>query len=157
MLAVSDALDRGMFGPGTLNETMRRRSIYFFIKRSRLIPLMVLFDGPDALQSAASRPSTTTAPQAMALMNHPQVRAYAHAFAQRLLPRADKSPAEAVRVGYRLALGRLPADDELADTMTFLREQTEGYRSGGKPNALELALADFCQALMSLNEFVFID
>jgi mono/diheme cytochrome c family protein len=157
MLAVSGGLDQTMFGPGTLNESHRRRSIYFTIKRSQLIPMMILFDGPDTLQSMPSRPSTTTAPQAMALMNHPQVRAYARAFGQRLLPPDKGSLAEAVRTGYLLALGRLPGQDELAETLAFLQRQAASYRAGGKQEALELALADFCQALMSLNEFVYVD
>ena len=50
MLAVRGLLDRRMFGPGTLDEDQQRRSIYFTVKRSQLIPMMVLFDAPDALQ-----------------------------------------------------------------------------------------------------------
>ena len=66
MLAASGPLDETMFGPGTLDEGQRRRSIYFTIKRSQLIPLMVLFDAPEPLQGVAARPSTTIAPQALA-------------------------------------------------------------------------------------------
>src|SRR5262249_34802107 len=123
MLAVSGSLDQTMFGPGTLKEDHRRRSIYFTIKRSQLTPLMILFDGPDTLQSMPNRPSTTTAPQAMALMNHPQVRAYARTLGQRLLPSDNGSLTDAVRTGYRLALGRLPGQDELAETLAFLQVQ----------------------------------
>jgi hypothetical protein len=36
ILAVTGALDAKMFGPGTLDPTMKRRSIYFQIKRSQL-------------------------------------------------------------------------------------------------------------------------
>jgi mono/diheme cytochrome c family protein len=157
MLAVSGSLDQTMFGPGSLKEDHRRRSIYFTIKRSQLIPLMILFDGPDTLQSMPNRPSTTTAPQAMALMNHPQVRAYARNLALRLQPPDDSSLAEAAQTGYRLALGRLPKQDELAATLVFLQSQVASYRAAGKPEALQFALADFCQALMSLNEFVYVD
>jgi mono/diheme cytochrome c family protein len=157
MLAVSGTLDRTMFGPGSLSESHRRRSIYFTIKRSQLIPLMILFDGPDTLQSMAARPSTTTAPQAMALMNNPQVRSYAHAFARRLLTQGSKSAPEAVRSSYWIALGRPPAGDELVDSMAFIQQQTDSYRSAGKADAQELALADYCQALISLNEFIYVD
>ena len=74
MLAVSGTLDPTMFGPGTLDEAMRRRSIYFTVKRSQLIPMMILFDAPDGLAGSASRPSTTVAPQSLLLMNNPHVR-----------------------------------------------------------------------------------
>ena len=40
-----------MFGAGTLDERMLRRSIYFMIKRSKLIPSMQLFDSPEPLVS----------------------------------------------------------------------------------------------------------
>ena len=50
MLAVGGTLDATMFGPGTLDEGHRRRSIYFTIKRSQLIPMLILFDAPDSLQ-----------------------------------------------------------------------------------------------------------
>jgi hypothetical protein len=157
MLAVAGTLDRTMFGPGKLDESQPRRSIYFMIKRSRLIPLMMLFDAPEPLQSAPSRSTTTTAPQAMALMNNTQTRALAHAFAQRLLAKAGSARADAVESAYLWALGRSPDRNERADSVTFLELQADSYREGAKSNALELALADFCQALMSLNEFVYVD
>ena len=49
MLAVGGILDETMFGPGTLDDNQRRRSLYFTIKRSKLVPMMVLFDAPNAL------------------------------------------------------------------------------------------------------------
>src|SRR5207237_1282521 len=51
MLAISGTLDQAMYGPGSLDDGQLRRSIYFTVKRSRLIPMMTLFDGPDSLQS----------------------------------------------------------------------------------------------------------
>jgi hypothetical protein len=41
--------------------------------------------------------------------------------------------------------------------MQFVREQLESYQAAGKPDAQKLALADFCQVLMELNEFIYID
>ena len=62
-----------------------------------------------------------------------------------------------IRAGYQIALSRSPERDELADTITFINQQMDSYRSSGKSNARELALADFCQILMSLNEFVYVE
>lgn len=157
MLAVSGMLDETMFGPGSLDEGHRRRSVYFTIKRSQLIPILMLFDAPDSLQSMGSRSSTTIAPQALAMMNNVHIQRYARTFGARLLSKPMESPAAAVQAGYRMALGRPPGDDELADTVTFIQQQSESYRAAGKPNPLELALGDFCQALMCLNEFVFVE
>jgi hypothetical protein len=157
LLAVSGALDRTQFGPGSLDETHRRRSIYFTIKRSKLIPMMQLFDQPEPLVSVGGRPSTTIAPQALMFLNNLQVRLYAHSFAKQLLPAFQKSPDEAVRQGYLQAIAREPDAEELYDSVAFLSEQQKLYAAEKKPNAAELALADLCQVLFGLNEFVYVE
>jgi hypothetical protein len=157
MLAVSGSLDATMYGPGTLEESHKRRSIYFMVKRSRLIPMMQLFDSPEPLVSVGERPSTTIAPQALMFLNNPNVRGYAQNFGKRLLPTAEKSLTDAVKQGYLSAVGRMPTTDEQAETITFLEQQTASYQTAGKPNSRELALADFAQVLMSLNDFVYLD
>ena len=55
LLASSGRLDSSMFGKGTLDPNMRRRSVYFFIKRSQLIPSMMLFDWPEHLVGIGQR------------------------------------------------------------------------------------------------------
>ena len=157
ILFVSGRLDLKMFGPGSLEEAHLRRSIYFTIKRSRLIPMMVQFDAPDGLQGIGRRPQTTVAPQALLLLNNPQIRAAAVACARHLLPLSAKSPASAIRAAYVAALGRPPEKQELAETAAFLTSQTASYQTAGKKDAEELALADFCQALFGLNEFIYVE
>ncbi|HTE18854.1 MAG TPA: DUF1553 domain-containing protein, partial [Armatimonadota bacterium] len=157
MLAVSGLLDRNQFGPGTLDESHKRRSIYFTVKRSKLVPVLQIFDAPDALQGMAVRSTTTVAPQALLLLNNSNVRDYARSFAKRIAPKPDTPHDEAVRAGYVTALGRQPTAAELADTTAFLQAQVAASRAAGAANAEEQALADFCQVLMGLNEFVYID
>ncbi|MFO0819109.1 MAG: PSD1 and planctomycete cytochrome C domain-containing protein [Pirellulales bacterium] len=157
MLAVSGELDDRMFGPGTLDEGHKRRSIYFMIKRSRLVPSMQLFDAPEPLVSIGGRPSTTIAPQALLFLNSPQVRGYARSFASRLAPAADQSLEAAVKQGYLAALGREPMAEETRDDVEFLTKQIESYRGAGNDRPRDAALADFCQVLMSLNEFVYVE
>ncbi len=157
LLAVSGTLDEKMYGPGTLELGMRRRSIYFLIKRSQLIPTMVLFDAPDTLQGLEQRVTTTIAPQALLLINSAFVRGYADHFAQRISPATDTPLSDVVRAGYTRALGRTPTADELADSVEFLKAQVDAYKADGKSDARKLALTDFCQVLMGLNEFVYVD
>jgi hypothetical protein len=157
MLAVSGTLDRTLYGPGTLEEGHTRRSIYFMVKRSKLVPMMQLFDQPEPLVSVGGRPSTTIAPQALAFLNNPQVRSYAHNFAQRLLPTYDKSAADAVKQGYLTAISREPDADELSQSIAFLAAQEKSYAATKSENPRELALADFCQVLFGLNEFVYVE
>lgn len=157
MLALSGQMDTRMFGPGTLDPNSRRRSIYFTVKRSQLMPMMVVFDAPEALVSIGERPTTTIAPQALLLMNNPQVRNYAHGFAKRLLATEQASWDELVRQGYRFALGREPEAEEHQASVAFLQRQLESYLAEGKAEARPLAVADFCQVLFCMNEFVYVD
>jgi hypothetical protein len=157
MLAVSGTLDPTMFGPGTLDEGHTRRSIYFLVKRSKLVSMMQLFDQPEPLVSVGSRPSTTIAPQALAFLNSPHVRSYAHNLAKRWLPAFENSPSDAVRRGYQATIGREPDDAELRAALEFLASQEKSYRASEKSDSRELALADLCQVLFGLNEFVYVE
>lgn len=154
ILAVTGTLDRRMFGAGTLDPEMRRRSIYFQIKRSALPPMLVTFDAPDTLTSMGQRSSTTVAPQALLLMNNAAVRRAAREWAKSF---GDLPAPEAVKRAYTHALGRAPNEGELADVTAFLAAQTDSYTTAGKPEPASLALTDFCQSLLSTNEFVFVE
>jgi mono/diheme cytochrome c family protein len=157
ILTVTGSLETRMFGPGTLEPSQRRRSIYFTVKRSKMIPMMQVFDAPESLNGMGQRPSTTIAPQALLLMNNPQIHSYVKSFAKHLTSSAGQSLKKAVREGYQTALGREPTPEELADNVTFLKQQTTSYKTAGKRNGRELALADFCQVLICLNEFVYVE
>ena len=157
LLSASGLLDTKMLGPGTLDESTRRRSIYFTVKRSKLIPMMLAFDAPDALSSTGERSTTTVAPQALILLNNANTRAYAKAFAKRIAPDAATDLTHAIRAGYVIAVARQPTDEELADGAAFVAAQAASYQSAGKPDARELAFADFCQVLLCLNEFVYVE
>lgn len=154
MLAVSGRLDSTMYGPGTLNSAMQRRSVYFFIKRSQLIPEMMLFDWPEHLVSIGQRPRTTIAPQALMFINSPQGRAHAMALAKRV-----KSPdnAKSVQLAYDLTLTRQPSEQELALSVQFIEQQAALRSEQGESDAGEQALTDFCQMLLSMNEFIYVD
>jgi len=156
MLATGGILDETMFGPGTLDENHRRRSVYFTVKRSKLASMMVLFDAPDALQGLGARSSTTIAPQALLLLNNSTVRDSARAFAARATTGPDAGAA-AVRRAYLIGLSRAPDETELADAVAFLDAQSAQYTADGKADARQLAMTDLCQVILGLNEFVYVD
>lgn len=145
-LAVSGQLDEAMFGPGTLSESTKRRSIYFKVKRSQILPVMQLFDWPDTLTSLGKRAVTTTPSQALVFINNPHMRALAEDFAKRIADAPDP-----VTAAYRIAYLRLPNDVELATGKAFITAQTHSHKDRNK------ALADFCGALMSANEFIYVE
>ena len=141
MLSLSGTMDGRMYGPGSLDEGMKRRSIYFTVKRSKLVPMMLLLDAPDALSGLAVRSSTTIAPQSLMLINSPVVRGYAEGFAAEVA-QAEADAEGRIRLAYRRAIGRPPSAAEQADAARFLAAAD---------------LADFCQVLLGLNEFAFVE
>jgi mono/diheme cytochrome c family protein len=153
MLSAAGLLDGSMYGTGTLDPNMRRRSAYFFIKRSQLIPLMMLFDWPEHLVSIGQRSTTTTAPQALMFMNSPLGRRCAEGLASRV---AGKAANDAVHDAYRIAFGRSPTDDESRLASEFLDRQSAGYRRDNTPDPDRRARVDLCQALMSMSEFIYV-
>ena len=157
MLAVSGKLDPKLFGSGSLDMNMNRRSIYFFIKRSQLIPVLSLFDAPDTLQDLAMRSRTTVAPQALLMMNSPIVRSYAEGLATRSRSQADASLVARIQQVYETCFSRKATQSEIDSATTFVSEQSKSYQSLGRNEPQEIAVTDWCQAMLSLNEFVFLD
>ena len=146
-LAVSGLLDRRMYGPGTLDQGMKRRSIYFFVKRSKLVPMMQLFDWPDSMTSQGQRAMTTTPSQALVFINSPQVREMATRFAKAVLDESDPVSSAVYR-----AHGSPPTNEQRKRMNHFLNKQIESY--GGRQ---EPALVDFCHALLAANEMIYVE
>jgi hypothetical protein len=120
-----------------------RRSVYVFSKRSIPLPMLEVFDKPDSVSSCARRNRSTIAPQALILMNNAFVLMEAEKFAERLRREAGPDPARQVDLAFELALSRKPKASELRAALAFLG-------SG------EQSLLDFSQAMLNLNEFVYI-
>ncbi len=138
----------------------RRRSVYMFHKRVVPYPLLQAFDRPDAQQACGRRDQTTVAPQGLALLNDPFVRARSVDFASRLLQeQADDE--QLIARAFQFALARPPTTAERYASLEFLKAQTAKRQGRGScPSAPEVrlaAVADYCQAIFSLNEFIYID
>jgi hypothetical protein len=140
---------------------VHRRSVYLFHKRVIPYPLFQAFDAPDAQQCTGRRNVTTVAPQALALLNDPFVRARAGDFADRLMREVGDDPARLVDRAYRLAFGRPPTAGERDAGVEFLAKQVR-ERTARDPKAAagvvrKAALTDYGQVLFGLNEFVYVD
>jgi hypothetical protein len=140
---------------------VRRRSVYMFHKRVVPNPLLQAFDKPDAQQCCNRRDVTTVAPQALALLNDPFVRQVSQDFADRLLREAGSDSVRWIDRAYALALVRSPNESESAASLAFLNDQIRERTQRSPDSSIEdihrLALADFCQTVFSLNEFLYVD
>ena len=118
-----------------------RRMIYASKYRMQLDDTFGAFDCPDAGQIAPKRNSSTTALQALNLMNGRFLLQQAGFFAERLKREAGDDPAAQARHGFRLAFGREPSAEESAAAVRLIREHGP---------------AAFCRALLNASEFLYV-
>jgi hypothetical protein len=140
---------------------LRRRSIYLFHKRVVPYPLLAAFDKPDAQQSCGRRDNTTVAPQALALLNDQFVRKLSFDFADRLLKDAGNDRAQWIERAWQLALAREAVEKEREASLAFIEVQMQERKKRAAQAPEEeirrQSLADLCQAIFSLNEFLYVD
>jgi hypothetical protein len=144
----------------TINETMpgaRRRSIYLEHRRTQMPTFLTLFGTPSIAVNCVERKDATVPLQSLAQMNSDFARRRAQAMAGRLAREATGDDVEQARVAlaYRLAVGRPPTHGELTDARAFLAEQRASYSPEESPDLT--ALADFCQALLASNAFLYVE
>ena len=127
----------------------QRRSIYVFVKRNLRYPFFEAFDMPDTHETCGRRNVTTTAPQALLLLNDKLVLGWAKAFAARVRESAPENADRQVEEAYRIAYSRRPSAEELSEALAFLRRQAEAAGDARQ------ALADLCHVLLSSSELVY--
>ena len=159
VLAVSGALDMKMGGPGfdvfepndnyvkvyvpkqIFGPAEWRRMIYLSKPRMQFDATFGAFDCPDSAQPLAKRNSSTTAIQALNLLNAPFMTQQAELFAKRL---EHESPADAtgqVKRAFWLAFGRPPDADEEHGALALVSKE---------------GLPTLCRALLNANEFIYL-
>jgi hypothetical protein len=105
-----------------------------------------MFDAPEPTQSIGDRGSTTVPTQALAVMNSPFVRDMATRFASRVKAATAE---ETIARAFQLAFCRSPSAAETGRLTEYLNAQRQ---LGAKSPETEL-----CLALLSLNEFIYVD
>src|ERR1041385_4136005 len=127
-LATSGRLNARMFGPSMYphippaalegssdpdkiwkesdEEESSRRTIYAFLKRSMLVPMLEVLDLCDSSRTAARRQNTSVPTQALTLFNGDFVNRQARHFAERLRREAGADSGLEIELAWRLAFGR---------------------------------------------------
>jgi mono/diheme cytochrome c family protein len=160
ILAMSGKLDLALGGPGFLpfepnDNYVRvynpkqsfgpadfRRMIYMTKIRMQQEGTFGAFDCPDGGQIAPRRSQSTTPLQALNLLNSPFCTEQAEAFAARIEHEAGGAISAQVRRAFALAYQREPAPEELAASEAVVRKH---------------GLAILCRAILSSNEFLYVD
>ena len=118
------------------------RSIYAQVRRTKPITLLQSFDAPDMKTNCNRRSISNAATQALVVMNGDFHLAHAKKFAAQVRNAGDRDAQ--IRRAFARAYGRLVTEEELRKSRVFL--ESEGA-------TLEL----FCHALLSSNEFLYVD
>ncbi|MBK8979623.1 MAG: DUF1553 domain-containing protein [Planctomycetes bacterium] len=132
-----------------------RRTIYVFVKRSVLMPLLQVFDLADTDTSCPVRFVTTLPTQALTMLNSEFVNEQAGLLAERLrreIPDGPTAAAERVARGLALVTQRQPRASEIERGLALLRD-LRAEHGCGDTEALRL----LCLVLLNLDEFVYID
>ncbi|MFP4094541.1 MAG: DUF1553 domain-containing protein [Cyclobacteriaceae bacterium] len=147
-LAVSGLLSDKMYGPSVMPEqpegiwnTIRhvmqwrvsegedryRRALYTYWRRSSPYPSMITFDSPNRGLCVSRRIRTNTPLQALTTLNDPVYFEAAQALAAQA---ADQQEAEArLSEIYRLALGKLPAENKKQSLLKYYQKTEAAYRA----------------------------
>jgi mono/diheme cytochrome c family protein len=118
----------------------RRLSIYTFQRRSLPQPMMLAFDAPVFSESCERRSVTTTALQALSMMNGDLVNEEAAHVAERIATTAGSDPRTRITRAFEMLLNRPPKPDELN------KFADSGY-----------TLVSICRVLLNSNEFLYVD
>jgi hypothetical protein len=154
MLAVSGLLEKTIGGPShPATNSANCRSLYLTQQRNVLPAAQRVFDAPAAIESCPRRHVSTVALQPLHLLNNAEMGRLARAFATCVEREAGQDPERQMERACRLALNRSPDDLERVWAMKFL--STPSSSKADEPPGT--ALFHFCQALLNLNEFAYLE
>jgi hypothetical protein len=158
----------GKFVP--LNGEEFRRSLYVQMRRSQPLGMLETFDLPRMEPNCEIRNASTVAPQSLAMMNSEFTRTQSKYLAERVVRDVGADAEAQVKRAWQLAFGTEPATSDVKDAVTFIAKQTATLkahpvklpppRKGEEPPPADPAmqsLATFCQALMTSNQFLYVD
>lgn len=126
---------------------LNRRSIYTFARRNARHPVLDLFDRPDALAPCSRRNESTTAPQALLMLNSDLSVQTAQKLAAGLKADFGSETPQIIRAAILRCFGREPRKADFDAATGFFAKQAD----------FSLALEDYCLALLNANEFIFVD
>ena len=128
-------------------DQVARRTIYAFVKRGLVVPMLEVLDLCDTVSSSPRRQVTTVAPQALTLFNGEFVNQQAACLADRVMREVGSDPARQVDHLSRLALGRPPSASE--------RDAYLGFLGAAEPQTPRDRLIQVARVVLNLNEFAY--
>ena len=138
-------------------EEQHRRSVYLVVKRALKVPLLECLDFANSASPVAVRPNTTTAPQALMLLNDSFVQAQGAALAERIKREGGDREGKRIARAFQLVLQRAPTQVELKVSLSLLADQRQRAAAEGASDPGRVALSSFCRGLLNVNEMIYVD
>ena len=138
-------------------DEQNRRSVYLVVKRALKVPLLECLDFANSASPVAVRPSTTTAPQALMLLNDDFVQKQAAALAERINREGGEHPEKQITRAFQLVLQRLPTKVELKASLSLIADQRQRAKAERNAEQERIALTSFCRGLLNVNETIYVD
>ena len=173
ILAANGALNRAVYGPSVYpklspevlagqsrpgsgwgnssEQDQNRRSVYIYVKRSLLTPMLSAFDFPDPDQTCEARFMTLQPAQALSLLNGD----FSGKQATRLAKSVDAYEIESdelVRRVVQAVLARDATESEIAEGESLI-DKLQKEHELSEEQAKDL----YCLSVMNWNEFLFVD
>ena len=113
-------------------DSLYRRSMYTFIRRTSPPPSMTTFDAPTREVCTVKREITNTPLQALVLLNDPQFFEASRVLAERIQKEAPNSVDESISLGFRICTSREPKKKELDLLKELYFQQLDKFRKNPK-------------------------
>jgi hypothetical protein len=113
-------------------DSLYRRTMYTFWKRTSPPPSLITFDAPSREECTVRRGRTNTPLQALVLMNDDQYVEAARHLAARMIHEGGATPIERIVFAFRLATSRRPTVDEIAVFTRLYDEQKAAYANNAE-------------------------
>ncbi|MCB0633014.1 MAG: DUF1553 domain-containing protein, partial [Lewinella sp.] len=130
----------------TKGDSLYRRSLYTFVKRTSPHPFMTTFDAPPREVCTVKRENTNTPLQALILMNDPQFVEASRALAERMQVAGGEQLQDQLIYAFRLVTGRHPKDRELALFEELYQKQIHRFQEHPEEAKELLTVGEFQHA-----------
>lgn len=110
-------------------ESLYRRSMYTFVRRTSPPPYMITFDAPNRDVCTVQRENTNTPLQALNLLNDPQFVEAARVMAEKMQTEGGDSLEEQLIFAFRCITGRYPDQQESAIFKSLYQNELNRFRT----------------------------
>jgi hypothetical protein len=126
----------------TEGDSLYRRSLYTFIRRTSPPPSMNAFDATSREICTIKREITNTPLQALVLLNDPQFFEASRVLAERIQKEGGDTTLDQISYGFKLSTSRNPKPEELNLFHEFYNSQLKYYKSNPNEAMKVLSVGD---------------